>query len=79
MNLRAWPSVVVCEDRKERKKEREKEEGSPGMLGPELGPNGLQSRTPDIVGGGALCESLSITDEKDERIVPMNEPVVCVS
>jgi len=39
---------------------------------------GAQSRPPDIVGGGAVCESLSIAAEKDETMVqnPMNEPAM---
>lgn len=56
----AWPSVVVCEDR------RREGEGRARWVCSELG---AQSRPPDIVGGGAVRESLSIAAEKDERIV----------
>jgi hypothetical protein len=54
-------------------------EGPAGMPGSELGPKGPQSRPPDIVGGGAPCESSqrrwregredSLDERADVRIV----------
>lgn len=52
--------VFVCEDR------QREDEGRARRVCSELG---AQSRPPDIVGGGAVRESLSIAAEKDERIV----------
>lgn len=61
VNLRGSLSVVVCGDW------RREDEGRARRVCSELG---AQSRPPDIIGGGAVRESLSITAEKDEKVVP---------
>lgn len=60
VNLRGPLSVVVCGDW------RREDEGRARWVCSELG---AQSRPPDIVDGGAVRESLSITAEKDEKVV----------
>lgn len=62
VNLRGPLNVVVREDW------RREDEGRARRVCSELG---AQSRPPDIIGGGAVRESLSITGgEKDEKVVP---------
>lgn len=70
VNLRGPLNVVVCEDWRREDEERARRVCS------ELG---AQSRPPDIVGGGAVRESLSITAEKDEKVVPgLKRRYMCV-
>lgn len=67
---RAWPCVKIGGEGAR--------EGPAGLRQAWSWVRGAQSRPPDIVDGGAVCESLSIATEKDETMVlgPMNEPAM---